>query len=103
MLADLTAQYQREYQLLSRVLIEGQGDDMELVDEYEALKERYFNALLLQLKLQYESQGSKVSADVAELYADFEPRDFRAWPSDLERILKASAARAEAEKEKPNV
>lgn len=65
---------------LHEILIEGHGDEMGLIKERDLLKEHYFNALVIQLKLQYGYVAKNIDLDVRDLYERLEFLAIAKWP-----------------------
>lgn len=60
---------------------------MSLLIQRDRLKDLYFNALVIQMKLQFQSIGQYAQVDVASLYQNVEMVDFVAWPKLIESAL----------------
>jgi len=92
----LTSRYNLQYKEAFEEMVVAQGGDPEMVQEYENLRERYFNALLLRLKLQYQmTLGVNVDLNVDVLWEEFEMMDEEAWPSALEAAIAQNLEDAE--------
>jgi exonuclease VII small subunit len=98
-LSERVDRYKSEYRALSKALIEGQGEDMSLLIQRDRLKDLYFNALVIQLKLQFQIMGQASLVDVASLYQNVEMVDYSSWPKLVESaLLDASKAKPEGKR-----
>jgi hypothetical protein len=88
----IIAQYERQYAELLQLVVSSQGATVEMAQEAECLKERYFSALLLQTKLQLQLIGQNVDLDYNELYEKYEFQDFRTWPIVIEKYVNSISA-----------
>lgn len=64
---------------------------MSLLIQRDRLKDLYFNALVIQMKLQFQSLGQYAQVDVASLYQNVEMVDYAAWPKLIESALLSEA------------
>lgn len=64
---------------------------MSLLVERDCLKDLYFNALVIQLKLQFELMGKRSQLDIDALYSNIEGLDYNSWPKLIESALLEAA------------
>jgi len=91
-LQSLVHKYETQYHDELCGLVESQGGDIDLINQYDELRERYFHSLLLVMKLQCQlTAGITVDIRPEDVFESFDNVSPEQWPNMIENLLLVEA------------